>query len=156
MTQRDGMGREVEGGFRMGNTCTPVVDSCWCTAKPIQYCNVKEINKSKKKKKKEMPMALLSDCLGAVRAAWVCWGPNLCSFCFFSLCVYFPISSLLWSISVSKVKLKNESYQNPFPFLLFYFLSLCGTLPFLTPKEINCSDQDSISFGTSNDSIFDL
>ena len=28
MTQRDGMGREVEGGFRMGNTCTPVADSC--------------------------------------------------------------------------------------------------------------------------------
>ena len=23
MTQRDGMGREVGGGFRMGNTCTP-------------------------------------------------------------------------------------------------------------------------------------
>ena len=28
MTQRDGTGRDVEGGFRMGNTCTPVVDSC--------------------------------------------------------------------------------------------------------------------------------
>ena len=28
MTQRDGMGREVGGGFRMGNTCTPMVDSC--------------------------------------------------------------------------------------------------------------------------------
>ena len=27
MTQRDGMGREGGGGFRMGNTCTPVVDS---------------------------------------------------------------------------------------------------------------------------------
>ena len=27
-TQRDGMGREVGGGFRMGNTCIPVVDSC--------------------------------------------------------------------------------------------------------------------------------
>ena len=27
-TQRDGMGREVGGRFRMGNTCTPVVDSC--------------------------------------------------------------------------------------------------------------------------------
>ena len=39
MTQRDGMGREVGGGFRMGNTCTPVADSCWCMAKPIQYCN---------------------------------------------------------------------------------------------------------------------
>ena len=28
MTQRDGMGREVERGFRMGNMCTPMADSC--------------------------------------------------------------------------------------------------------------------------------
>ena len=28
MTQRDGMGREVGEGFRIGNTCTPVADSC--------------------------------------------------------------------------------------------------------------------------------
>ena len=27
MTQRDGMGREEGGGFRMVNTCIPVVDS---------------------------------------------------------------------------------------------------------------------------------
>ena len=27
-TQRDGMEREDGGGFRMGNTCIPVVDSC--------------------------------------------------------------------------------------------------------------------------------
>ena len=27
-TKRDGMGREVGGGFRMGNTCTPVADAC--------------------------------------------------------------------------------------------------------------------------------
>ena len=40
MTQRDGTGREVGGGFRMGNTCTPVADSCWCVAEPIQYCKV--------------------------------------------------------------------------------------------------------------------
>ena len=26
-TQRDGMGREEGGGFRMGNTCIPVTDS---------------------------------------------------------------------------------------------------------------------------------
>ena len=42
MTQRDGMGREVGGGFRMGNTCTPMVDSCQCMAKPIKYCKVKK------------------------------------------------------------------------------------------------------------------
>ena len=40
MTQRDGMGREVGGEFRMGNTCTPVADSCQCMAKPLQYCKV--------------------------------------------------------------------------------------------------------------------
>ena len=28
------------GGFRMGNTCIPVADSCWYMAKPIQYCKV--------------------------------------------------------------------------------------------------------------------
>ena len=32
------------GGFRMGNTCTPVEDSYRCMAKPIQNCKVK-INK---------------------------------------------------------------------------------------------------------------
>ena len=40
MTQRDGMGKEVGGGFRMGNRCTPVVYSCQCMAKPLQYCKV--------------------------------------------------------------------------------------------------------------------
>ena len=28
MTLRDGMGREVGGRVRMGNTCTPMADSC--------------------------------------------------------------------------------------------------------------------------------
>ena len=37
MTQRDDMGTEVGGWFRIGNTCTPVADSCQCMAKPIQY-----------------------------------------------------------------------------------------------------------------------
>ena len=27
-TQRDGRVRDVGGGFRIGNTCTPVMDSC--------------------------------------------------------------------------------------------------------------------------------
>ena len=49
MTQRDDIGREVGGGFRVGNSCTPVMDSCHCMAKPKQYCKVK---KKKKKKKK--------------------------------------------------------------------------------------------------------
>ena len=41
MIQRDGMEREVGGGFRMGNTCTPMADSSQCMAKPIQCCKVK-------------------------------------------------------------------------------------------------------------------
>ena len=36
------MGKEVAGGFRMGNTCTPMADSCQCntktTAKSLQSC----------------------------------------------------------------------------------------------------------------------
>ena len=44
--QRDGIGRE----FRMGNTCTPMADACWCMAKPIQYCKVKIIIIIKNKK----------------------------------------------------------------------------------------------------------
>ena len=39
-TQREGMGREEGGGFRMGNTGTPVVDSFRYLAKLIQYCEV--------------------------------------------------------------------------------------------------------------------
>jgi len=41
------MGREVGGGFRMGNMCTPVADACLCMAKPIQYCKVKNNNNKK-------------------------------------------------------------------------------------------------------------
>ena len=41
MTQRDVVGREVGGGFMFGIACTPVVDSCQCMAKPVQYCKVK-------------------------------------------------------------------------------------------------------------------
>ena len=39
-TQREGMGREEGGGFRMGSTGIPVVDSFRCLAKLIQYCKV--------------------------------------------------------------------------------------------------------------------
>ena len=44
--------RVVGGGFRIGNSCTPVADSCQCMAKPIQHCKVK--NKIKREKKKVM------------------------------------------------------------------------------------------------------
>ena len=33
MTLRDGMGRELGGRVRMGNTCTPMTDSCQCMTK---------------------------------------------------------------------------------------------------------------------------
>ena len=33
MTQRDGMEREAGGGFRMGNTCKSMADSCQYMAK---------------------------------------------------------------------------------------------------------------------------
>ena len=33
ITQRDGKRREVGGGFRMGNTCKSMADSCQCMAK---------------------------------------------------------------------------------------------------------------------------
>ena len=37
MIQRDDMGWEARGGFRTGNSCTPMTDSCQCMAKPTQY-----------------------------------------------------------------------------------------------------------------------
>ena len=40
MTLRDGMGREVGGGYRMGDTCTLVADSCECIAKTTTICKV--------------------------------------------------------------------------------------------------------------------
>ena len=36
MTQRDGMGREVGGGFKIGNTCKSMAYSCQCMAKPTK------------------------------------------------------------------------------------------------------------------------
>ena len=52
------------GGFRMGNTCIPVVGSCWCMGKPIQYCQVigLQLNKFiifKKRKKMKVWQKLL-------------------------------------------------------------------------------------------------
>ena len=40
MTLRDGMGREVGGGFGIGDTCTPMADSCQCMAKTTIICKV--------------------------------------------------------------------------------------------------------------------
>ena len=53
MTLRDGMGREVGAGFRMGNTCTPMADSCECMANCMaQYCKVIRLQLKKKRKEK--------------------------------------------------------------------------------------------------------
>ena len=38
--ERNALGREEGGGFRMGNTCIPVADSFWYLAKLIQLCKV--------------------------------------------------------------------------------------------------------------------
>ena len=40
MFQREGMGREEGGGFRMGSMGIPVADSFRCLAKLMQYCKV--------------------------------------------------------------------------------------------------------------------
>ena len=40
-SEKVGLKLKVGGGFMFGNSCTPVVDSCQCTAKPIQYCKAK-------------------------------------------------------------------------------------------------------------------
>ena len=59
MIQRDDMEWEVGGGFRIGNSGTPVADSCQCTAKPIQYCKVKKI----KNKEQKNPQKTKKHCL---------------------------------------------------------------------------------------------
>ena len=35
------------------DACTPVVDSCWCVVKPMQYCKVNNNNNFKKDKKEK-------------------------------------------------------------------------------------------------------
>ena len=70
MTQRDGMGREVGGEFRMGNTCIPRADSCQCMAKPIQYCKVISLQLNKFiLKKKQKPKQLRIN-IGQDSQAW--------------------------------------------------------------------------------------
>ena len=33
-------GEGLGGGFSLGNTCTPMADSCQCMAKTTKYCKV--------------------------------------------------------------------------------------------------------------------
>ena len=53
MTQRDGMGREVGGGFRMGNTGKSMVIHVKVWQKPLQYCKVISLQLIKINEKKE-------------------------------------------------------------------------------------------------------
>ena len=46
MTERDGMGRKVGGGFRIGNSGTPVADSCWSVVKPISSVQLSSVTQS--------------------------------------------------------------------------------------------------------------
>ena len=56
------MGREVGGRVRMGNTCTPMADSCECMANPPQYCKVSSLQlKLKKKKRSTYTSSLVGD-----------------------------------------------------------------------------------------------
>ena len=72
MTQKDDTGREVGGGFRMGNTCTPVADSCCCMAKPMQYCKVisLQLNKFKLKKEEDLLFRALELALHSSKTLW--------------------------------------------------------------------------------------
>ena len=53
-THTNGMGREVGAGLRMGNTCTPMADSCQYIAKPLEYCKVISLQLNFKKKVKSL------------------------------------------------------------------------------------------------------
>ena len=72
-TQREGMGREVGGKFRMGDTCTPMVDLCQCMAKkkPLQYYKVISLQLNKFiKKKKLCPKKYLNSCRMIMSEVW--------------------------------------------------------------------------------------
>ena len=45
--------KKVGERFRMGDTCTPMADSCQCMAKPLQYCKVISLQLKKQNKRKQ-------------------------------------------------------------------------------------------------------
>ena len=57
MIQRDDMGWEVGGGFRIGNSCTPVADSCqvWQNQYSIVKQNKVKIKIKKKERNRQYP-----------------------------------------------------------------------------------------------------
>ena len=62
------MGREEGGGFRMGNTCIPVVDSFRYLAKLIQFVKFK--NKIKLKLKKNFQWIFKTICSASLIYYW--------------------------------------------------------------------------------------
>ena len=63
----------------MGNTCTPMADSCQSMTKPIQYCKVISLKKEKKKVSKQIPIQT-SECFSveidkpSLKFTWKCKG----------------------------------------------------------------------------------
>ena len=126
MTQRDGTGREVGVGFRMGSTCTPMVDSCWCMAKPIQYCKVislqlKWINLYFKKRKKTFLR----------RKMW-----------FFSSFQQVLVPSLTISQSHYETRASQQAKQ----FITGFGKQILNNQPLLTNKSIEIHCQSSFSW----------
>ena len=65
-TQRDVAGREVGGGFGMGDAGTPMADACQCMSKTTKmlssnYLRLKWINKFKKQNKNAQAIFWISD-----------------------------------------------------------------------------------------------
>ena len=114
------MGREEGGGFRMGNTCIPVADSCWYMAKPIQYCKVKtnkqtnSLNDSSETRAGWMRRTGLGDPRQhyGVGRGWDC-GPNHAEVTTFQLCVVVHIIQPLYlAVGFACVSVGKESTCN--------------------------------------------
>ena len=84
------MGREEGGGFRMGNTCIPVVDSFWYLAKLYNYVKFK--NKIKKKKRKKSESLHTHICAFYTPFLFLFYFLSVLSLSYFHLVRYFEIS----------------------------------------------------------------
>ena len=102
------MGREVGEGFRMGNTCTPMMDSCQCMAKPIQYYKVLNLQLKKKKKVTESEVSQLCPTL---------YDPTDCSLPGSSVHGIFQATVLEWVAIPSPGDLPNPGMEPRSPAL---------------------------------------
>ena len=143
MTQRDGIRKEVGGGFRMGNTCTPVADSCQCMAKPIQYCKVISLQLNKFLKNFKNMLILLQKEKKKKRLSFVEWlapwskiiCPNIQElisgllFCYIDLysCVYASITLFDYHSFVVRIEFRMCEFSSfvVFPIIVFWFFGLC-------------------------------